>query len=362
MSANSFGKLFKITTFGESHGFGVGVIIDGCPSGLEISQDYIQEKLNERRPGFNPYTTSRQEEDKVQILSGIYQNKTLGTPIALLVQNKDQRSEDYDNLAKVFRPSHADFVWHSKYEHVDPRGGGRSSARETVGRVAASAVAYKILEKYEIKIQGFLHAIGGVAVDESKLEYDKLNYQEISKSLLLCPDYSTSLLWENKLKQVLEKGDSLGAIIQIIVQNCPIGLGEPVFDKLNADLAKAIFSIPAVKGLEFGKGFELSSMFGSEGNDQMVSSKGKTKVDFVTNNNGGILGGISTGEDIMFKIAIKPTSSIKLPQQTVDSDLNKVKLEIKGRHDPCIGIRAVSVCKAMTALVIADHILYKKAK
>ncbi len=352
---NSFGKNFKITTFGESHGKGLGVIVDGCPSGIAISLNYINNIIRERRTAQNKYTTKRAEPDSVEILSGIYQGKTLGTPITLVVFNKDNRSDDYDNLKHNFRPSHADYTWFNKFQHIDHRGGGRSSARETVARVLGAAIAYKILEQFNIKIYGFISEIYGISIN-----YNNIDYNYINQNHFYSPDPSIIECWEKLLTQAIEEGDSLGGVIDIRIKGCPVGLGNPVFDKLNSRLAEAIFSVPAVKGLEFGAGFQISKMKGSQANDSIYAEKGK--VGFKTNNNGGILGGISNGDDITMRIAMKPTSSISKPQQTINSSLENVTIEIKGRHDPCLAIRAVSVCKSMCTLVLADFLLEKYNK
>jgi chorismate synthase len=348
MSANSLGKNLKITTFGESHGAAMGVVIDGTPAGIEISSEYIQNIVAERSSKNNPYTTPRKEEDVVEILSGVYQGKTLGTPITMVIYNKNTKPEDYTNLAETFRPSHADYTWYNKFKHRDTRGGGRSSARETVARVAAASIAYKILEKHNIKIYGFLSQIYDTPIEN-------INYDYIKQNPFFSPDRQVIPQWENILQQVIATGDSVGGIITIHIKNCPLGLGNPVFDKLNAKLSEAIFSIPAVKGLEFGAGFNISALKGSQANDQMLVKN--NQVHFLSNNNGGILGGISTGEDIIMKIAMKPTSSIGLPQQTITSEHKNTIIEIRGRHDPCVAIRGVAVAKAMCALVIADFLL-----
>lgn len=350
MSSNSFGKNLKITTFGESHGKAMGVIIDGCPAGLPISLEYINNIMKERRPAQSKYTTKRAELDEVEILSGVYQSKTLGTPITLVVFNKDTKSEDYDNLTHNFRPSHADYTWFNKFEHIDHRGGGRSSARETVARVAASAIAYKILEQHNIQVYGFMSSIY-----DTPINYNNLDYSFINKNPFYSPDSSIIEAWEKILDETIAEGDSVGGAIDLHIKGSPVGLGNPVFDKLNSRLAQAIFSIPAVKGVEFGAGFEISKMKGSQANDSIYAKNGK--VGFKTNHNGGILGGISNGDDIIIKIAMKPTSSISKPQQTINSKLENITLEVKGRHDPCVAIRAISVCKAMCALVIADFLL-----
>ena len=352
MSSNSFGKLFKITTFGESHGKALGVIVDGCPSGIEITQDYIQQIVNERKSTHNKYTTQRKEEDLVSILSGIYLNKTLGTPIAMMFENKDVKSQDYDNLQKAFRPSHADITWFNKFNHVDYRGGGRASARETLSRVAGASIAYKILEKTDTKIFGFVSAIGNQSMNYKNLDYTLINNNPFHSA-----DAEIIPVWSKTLDDLIEKGDSIGCVVEIHIKNPPKNLGEPIFDKINANLAKAIFSIPAVKGLEFGNGFDLATQQGSKSNDEIEFSKKDSKIIFKTNNSSGILGGITTGEDIILKIAIKPTSSIGIAQQTINKDLENIHINISGRHDPCIGIRAVSVCKAMCALTLVDLLL-----
>jgi chorismate synthase len=355
VSFNSFGKIFKITTFGESHGNSVGVIIDGCPSGIHITDEEIQLFVDQRKGGKNNYTTKRAEDDKIEILSGIYQNKTLGTPIAIIVKNKDIKSEDYENILTSYRPSHADFSWHKKFTHVDPRGGGRSSARETIARVIGGAIALKILDIYNIKIIPFIKQIGNISINAENINYDNIN-NNIFKS----PDESVVSLWQNILDQAVSQGDSIGGVIEIHIKNTPIGLGEPVFEKLNANLAKALFTIPAVKGVEFGEGFNLVKKQGSNANDELESINNTIK--FKTNNNGGILGGISTGEDIVIKVGIKPASSIATKQNTVDHNGNNISINIKGRHDAFIALRALSVCKAMCALVIADNLLINKIR
>ncbi len=355
MSFNSFGKVFKITTFGESHGNAVGVIIDGCPSGINITAEEIQLFVDQRKGGQNNYTTKRAEEDKIEILSGIYQNKTLGTPIAIMVRNKDVKSEDYDNILTSYRPSHADFSWHKKFTHIDPRGGGRSSARETVARVIAGAIALKILTLHNIKIIPFIKQVGNITINSNNF-----NYNNIDKNIFKSPDQSILDLWQNILDEAIKNGDSIGGVIEIHIKNTPIGLGEPVFEKLNANLAKALFTIPAVKGVEFGEGFDLAKQTGSKVNDELENINNSVK--FKTNNNGGILGGISTGEDIIIKVAIKPASSITKTQNTVDHNGNNISINIKGRHDAFIALRALSVCKAMCALVLVDNLLISKVR
>ncbi len=356
MSNNSFGEIFKITTFGESHGKSLGVVIDGCPSGLDISINEIQALLDLRKPGINPYTSPRKEEDKIQIVSGVFKNKTLGSPITLVVNNMDHKSADYDNLKDIYRPSHADFTWKKKYKHIDHRGGGRSSARETLARVAASAFSDKLIAYYcNMEIYAFVQSIGPISITSDKFDYDFIN-----KNNFRTTDKNIIPKWENLLSQAIEKKDSLGGIVEIHIKNVPIGLGEPIYNKLNATLAKGLFSIPAVKGVQFGDAFsDLVTKKGSEANDCMYQDQNEN-IRFSSNNNAGILGGISNGEDIIIKVAIKPTSSIGKNQSTINHKGENTSIAISGRHDPCIAIRATSVCKAMCSLTLADHILLSK--
>jgi len=358
--SNTFGKLFRITTYGESHGNAVGCVIDGCPSGLEIKSEDIQKELNRRKPGQSVVTTSRLEEDKVEILSGIFEDKTLGTPISMVIKNKDIDSSKYLKIKETPRPGHADFAWREKFKHVDFRGGGRSSARETASRVAAGAVAKKLLENFGIEIIAYSVSIGNVGVD--KHEKEKIeNITElrelrniIESNSVRCISPEKATLMENAILDAKCNGDSVGGIIEVRAFNVPIGFGEPVFDKLSADIAKALVSIPAVKGIEIGAGFELAKMPGSEGNDEFIIKDGKIKTK--TNKCGGILGGISDGMPIVARIAVKPASSISRKQKTVNlKTLKPAEIEIEGRHDPCIAPRAVPVVEAMTAIVLADH-------
>lgn len=345
---NTFGKLFRVTTFGESHGAALGCVIDGCPAGLEVSADDIQYELNRRRPGQSAVTTSRLEADAVQILSGIFEGKTLGTPIAMIVTNTDQRSKDYSKLKSVLRPGHADFVWETKYGFRDYRGGGRSSGRETVARVMAGAVAKKIIARRSIRIIGFARQIGsiiGEKIDESFIEKNPVRAADPEKA-----GEMEALILEAK-----EKGDSVGGVVEIAIRGCPLGLGEPVFDKLNADLAKAILSIPTVKGIEFGAGFQVALMRGSENNDPLTAKNGI--IHTKKNDAGGISGGISNGEEIIIRIAVKPPSSIALEQHTVTKEGKAASLKIEGRHDPCIIPRFIPVAESMAAMVLADHML-----
>ena len=350
MSGNSFGNSFVVTTFGESHGVALGCVIDGCPPGLEISEEDIQKELDKRKPGSSKYTTQRKENDEVEILSGVFEGVTTGTPIGLLIRNKDQKSKDYDELKNVFRPSHADYVYSKKYGIRDHRGGGRSSARETAMRVASGAIAKKYLnEKLGINIRGYLSQIGSIKVSN-------IDFEQINQNPFFCPDSEILLDIENLIDELREDGDSVGAKIDISVSNMPVGIGEPVFDKLEADLAKGLMSINAVKGFEIGKGFGLVASKGSESRDEM------TPEGYLSNNSGGISGGISTGQEIKISIALKPTSSISKEGQTIDAEGESQQIQVQGRHDPCVGVRATPIAEAMTALVIMDHFLRNRAQ
>ena len=350
MSGNSFGNSFVVTTFGESHGVALGCVVDGCPPGLEISEEDIQKELDKRKPGSSKYTTQRKENDEVEILSGVFEGITTGTPIGLLIRNKDQKSKDYDELKNVFRPSHADYVYSKKYGIRDHRGGGRSSARETAMRVASGAIAKKYLnEKLGINIRGYLSQIGSIKVSN-------IDFEQINQNPFFCPDSEILLDIENLIDELREDGDSVGAKIDISVSNMPVGIGEPVFDKLEADLAKGLMSINAVKGFEIGKGFGLVASKGSESRDEM------TPEGYLSNNSGGISGGISTGQEIKISIALKPTSSISKEGQTIDAEGESQQIQVQGRHDPCVGVRATPIAEAMTALVIMDHFLRNRAQ
>ena len=350
MSGNSFGNSFVVTTFGESHGVALGCVVDGCPPGLEISEEDIQKELDKRKPGSSKYTTQRKENDEVEILSGVFEGVTTGTPIGLLIRNKDQKSKDYDELKNVFRPSHADYVYSKKYGIRDHRGGGRSSARETAMRVASGAIAKKYLnEKLGINIVGYLSQIGSIKVSN-------MDFEQINQNPFFCPDSEILLDIENLIDELREDGDSVGAKIDISVSNMPVGIGEPVFDKLEADLAKGLMSINAVKGFEIGKGFGLVASKGSESRDEM------TPEGYLSNNSGGISGGISTGQEIKISIALKPTSSISKEGQTIDAEGESQQIQVQGRHDPCVGVRATPIAEAMTALVIMDHFLRNRAQ
>ncbi|MFL2752074.1 MAG: chorismate synthase [Gammaproteobacteria bacterium] len=350
MSGNTIGKNFTVTTFGESHGVALGCVIDGCPPGIEISSEEIQKELDLRKPGSNKYTTQRKENDEVEVLSGIFEGMTTGTPIGLLIRNKDQRSSDYDELKDVFRPSHADYSYIQKYGIRDHRGGGRSSARETSMRVAAGAIAKKFLQsKLSIEIDGYVSQIG-------KFKIESFEKNEIKNNPFFCPDKNLIPELEKYIDQLRKEGDSIGAKITVCASGMPLGLGEPVFDKLDADIAHALMSINAVKGVEIGSGFEVINLQGSENRDEM-SPDG-----FKSNNSGGISGGISTGQDLVASIALKPTSSIMVEGDTVNKKGESVKVQSKGRHDPCVGIRAVPIAEAMIAIVLTDHFLRNRAQ
>lgn len=353
---NTLGTLFKITSFGESHGPAIGVVIDGCPSQLEIDIDFIQAELNKRRPGQSNITTSRNEADTVEILSGVFEGKSTGAPITLLIKNKDSNPTDYEHLKDIYRPSHADFTYQKKYGIRDYRGGGRSSARVTAGWVAAGAIAKLLLKKYSISITAYVKQVHQIALT---IPYTELNFEEIEKNKVRCPHPETAALMEQEILKAKNEGDSLGGIISCVITNSPIGLGEPVFDKLNAKLAQAIMSINAVKGIQFGEGFNSVNFKGSELNDAFITKEGK--VGTYTNHSGGIQGGISNGEDIYFETAFKPTATILKSQQTVDTAGNETTLEAKGRHDPCVLPRAVPIVEVMSALVLADLLLLQKA-
>ncbi len=355
MAGNTLGKIFTLSSFGESHGTAIGGMVDGCPAGLQINIDEIQYDLNLRKPGQSNLTTPRQEEDKIEILSGIFEGKTLGTPIGFMIRNQDQKSADYESLKEVYRPSHADFTYQQKYGIRDYRGGGRQSARETACRVVAGSIAKQMLVAGKIEFLTFTSQIGSI-----KFPFETAHFtnKDIHSSLVRCPDASVSKQMEAYIQKIKEEGDSVGGIVTCIIKNVPIGLGEPVFDKLQADLAKAMLSINATKGFQYGLGFEGVDKKGSEYNDTFENIDGKIKPK--TNYSGGILGGISTGEDIVFQVAFKPASSIAKNQTTVDATGKEIALSIQGRHDPCIVPRAVAVVEAMAALVLADHFLRNK--
>ena len=351
--SNSFGEIFKYNSWGESHGKAIGCVIDGCPSLIDLDESDIQQYLDQRRPGQSKFTTQRQESDQVEILSGVFEGKTTGTPISLIIYNQDQKSQDYSEIKDKFRPSHADYTYFKKYGIRDYRGGGRSSARETAMRVAAGAVARKVIgKKSDIKIHGYITQIG-----EEKIDYNNFDLEEIHKNDFFAPDAKAADKFANYLTDVRKSGDSLGAIIEVVAKNVPVGLGEPIYSKLDNQLASAMMSINAVKGVEIGIGMAAASKRGSELSDEMWSEDGKVK--FASNHSGGSLGGISSGQDIVIRFAVKPTSSILIPRKTVDTNLNNCEIVTKGRHDPCVGIRAVPVGEAMMACVLADFLLLR---
>ena len=353
--SNIFGKIFKISTYGESHGKAIGVIIDGCPSGIEINEKDIQLELNRRKPGQSKITTQRNESDSVEILSGVFNGKTTGSPISLFIKNKDQKSSDYDHITTVFRPSHADYTYHKKYENRDFRGGGRSSARETANWVAAGAIAKKILEDLGIEINAYVSRVGKLKMDTN---YKNLNLKNTDSNIVRCPDKNFANKFIEIIDEARKNRDTVGGVISCIISGCPVGIGEPIFGKLHAELGKAMLSINAVKGFEYGSGFKGSEMYGSEHNDQFEIKEDKIKTK--SNYSGGIQGGISNGEDIYFNVAFKPVSTIMKDQQSVDSDNNKVTVSGKGRHDPCVVPRAVPIVEAMAANVLVDLYLQSK--
>lgn len=355
MAGNSLGNIFRISTFGESHGKGIGVVIDGCPAGVPLSVEDIQQELNRRKPGQSKITTPRKETDEVSILSGVFEDKTLGTPIALFIANQDQRSKDYSHIKETYRPSHADFTYQNKYKHRDYRGGGRASARETAARVAAGAVAKKFLAHYKINITAFVAAVGKIKIEK---HYSTLDFNAIESNIVRCPEPAVAQQMINAIENVKKQGDSLGGIITCVIQNTPAGLGEPVFDKLHAELGKAMLSINAVKGFEYGSGFKGTEYKGSEHNDifEIKDNSIQTK----TNYSGGIQGGISNGMDIYCNIAFKPVATILQKQKSINQAKEKITLDGKGRHDPCVVPRAVPIVEAMAALVIADYLLLNR--
>lgn len=360
MAGNTFGQLFRVTTFGESHGGAVGCVIDGCPPGLEISVFDIQKDLDRRRPGQSKITSPRKEEDKIEILSGIFEGKTTGTPIMLMAKNKDVRPEDYEKLKDVFRPSHADFTYEKKYGFRNWEGSGRASARETLARVAAGAIAKKFLkEKLGIEFLAFVEQVGNIRIRDVGVGLDRPEL--IESNIVRCPDKTTATRMLQLINRLKQEGDSVGGVIRGVVKNVPIGLGEPVFDKLSSDLGKAMLSIPAVKGFEIGSGFEGTKMKGSQHNDQFMTDE-NGKIRTKTNFSGGIQGGISNGENIYFRVAFKPVSTIRKAQKTVNRQKQEVILEATGRHDSCVLPRAVPIVEAMSALVIMDHYLRHKAQ
>ena len=350
MAGSGFGTNFRITTWGETHGAGVGVVVDGCPAGLPLEREDVQKYLDRRKPGQSKYTTQRKEGDQVEILSGIFEGRTTGTPISMVVYNKDQRSKDYSNIKDIYRPGHADFTFDMKYGFRDYRGGGRSSGRETIGRVAAGAVAAKVLKELGIEIKAYAKAIAGIEVSK-----DYFDFAEMNNNPFNMPDKEAAKLVQEKADQMIKEMDSIGGIIECQITGMPVGIGETVFDKLDAELSKAIMSIGSVKGFEIGDGFEAANLRGSENNDDFICVDGKVEKE--TNHSGGVLGGMSDGSAIVFRAAIKPTPSIAQTQKTVNRDLDNVEIEIHGRHDPMIVPRAVVVVESMAAVTILDGVL-----
>ena len=352
---NIFGNVFTLSTFGESHGEAIGGVVDGMPAGVDIDLDFIQQELNRRRPGQSKITTSRQESDSVEILSGVFEGKSTGCPIGFIVRNSNQRSEDYENMRDVFRPSHADFTYYNKYGLRDHRGGGRSSARETISRCVGGALAKLALRKLGIRITAYTSQVGDIVIDRDYSHYD---FDEIERNIVRCPDAEKAGRMVALIDQVKQEGDTIGGVISCVVHGCPIGLGEPAFDKLHAALGAAMLSINAVKGFEYGEGFDGVSARGSEQNDIFVSKDGT--IHTLTNHSGGIQGGISNGNDIFFRVAFKPVATLLRPQPTVNAQGQETTLAVKGRHDPCVLPRAVPVVEAMAAMTILDFYLLHK--
>jgi chorismate synthase len=350
MSGNSIGSVFTVTTFGESHGVALGAIIDGCPPGLALSEADLQHDLDRRKPGQSRFTTQRREDDAVKILSGVFEGVTTGTPIGLLIENTDQKSKDYNNIKNLFRPAHADYTYQQKYGIRDYRGGGRSSARETAMRVAAGAIAKKYLAQHcGVLVRAYLSQLGPIKAHT-------LDWDQVEQNAFFCPDASKVAEMETYMAALNKEGNSIGAKITVVASGMPVGLGEPVFDRLDADIAHALMSINAVKGVEMGAGFECVTQKGTEHRDEM------TPQGFLSNNAGGVLGGISSGQDIVAHIALKPTSSIRIPGRSIDVQGNPVEVITTGRHDPCVGIRAVPIAEAMLAIVLMDHLLRHRAQ
>lgn len=351
MSGNSFGQVFKLTTFGESHGEAIGGIIDGCPAGLSIDFDFIQNELDRRKPGQSQITTQRKESDKVQFLSGVFEGKTTGTPIGFIIPNENQKSGDYKHLKDVFRPSHADFTYEAKYGIRDYKGGGRSSARETACRIVGGAIAKLILKQSNVSIQAYVSCVKDIKLT---IPYTKLDLSKTESNVIRCPDEATANKMISLIEETRKAGNTVGGIISCVIKGTPVGLGEPVFDKLHADLGKAMLSINAVKGFEYGAGFDAINSFGSELNDIFDGGK---EISTKTNNSGGVQGGISNGQDICFNVAFKPVATIMQSQKSVNTKGEEVNLEGKGRHDPCVLPRAVPIVENMAALVLVDHLL-----
>ena len=352
---NTFGNIFTLTTFGESHGVGVGGVIDGFPAGISVDLDFVQNELNRRRPGQSSITTGRKEADKVEILSGVFEGKSTGCPIGFVVRNTNQHSADYDNLRNVFRPSHADYTYTQKYGIRDHRGGGRSSARETISRCVGGAFAKLALRELGIGVTAYTSQVGGIEIDK---DYHKYDFSNIENNPVRCPDPVAASMMEALIKDVKAEGDTIGGVVTCVVTGCPVGLGEPAFGKLHSALGAAMLSINAVKGFEYGEGFGGVMLRGSQQNDVFCNDSGRTRT--LTNHSGGIQGGISNGQDIYFRVAFKPVATLLMNQQTVDIEGNDVTLDVKGRHDPCVLPRAVPVVEAMTAMTILDCYLMNK--
>ena len=353
--SNSFGKVFKISTFGESHGKAIGVIIDGCPAGININEEIIQKDLERRKPGQSKITTQRKEDDKVQVLSGLFNGKSTGAPISLLINNKDQKSSDYNHISTSFRPSHADYTYHKKYGARDYRGGGRSSARETANWVAAGSIAKQILSKTKVKISAYVSQVGSLKL---KKNYKLLDLNKIENNIVRCPDIEYSKKFIEIIDDARKNLDTIGGVITCVIEGCPVGIGEPIFGKLHAELGKAMLSINAVKGFEYGSGFKGVEMFGSEHNDEFEVKK--NKIFTKSNYSGGIQGGISNGQDIYFNVAFKPVSTIMKDQKSINDKNKKITIKGKGRHDPCVVPRAVPIVESMAANVLVDLYLQSK--
>ncbi|HRG01091.1 MAG TPA: chorismate synthase [Bacteroidia bacterium] len=362
MAGNTFGTLFRLTTFGESHGVALGGIIDGCPAGLEIDLDFIKSELQRRKPGQSHITTQRKEEDEVKFLSGIFEGKTTGHPIGFVIENTNQKSNDYEHIKDAYRPSHADYTYQEKYGIRDYRGGGRSSARETACRIVGGAIAKLFLKHLNISIQAYVSQVGHIKLEKT---YQDLDLSKTEESIIRCPDAATAYKMVSFIEDIRKSGDTIGGIVSCVVKGTPVGLGEPVFDRLHADLGKAMLSINAVKGFEYGEGFNSIHFKGSELNDAFVpltsrASANENKVTTSTNHSGGIQGGISNGQDVYFNVAFKPVATIMQDQQSVDTEGNEVTVKGRGRHDPCVLPRAVPIVESMAALVLADHFLRNK--
>lgn len=354
---NTFGNIYRLTSFGESHGAGIGGVIDGCPAGIELDREFIQSELNRRKPGQSKLTTPRKEDDEVQFLSGLYEGKTTGTPIGFIVWNKNQHSSDYDNMKEVYRPSHADYTYQMKYGIRDPRGGGRSSARETIARCVAGAIAKLILKQKGIQIQAFTSQVGDICLPGSYQDYD---LQKTEETAVRCPDKEVANRMEALIAEVKAQGDTVGGVITCVIQGVPVGLGEPVFGKLHAALGHAMLTINAVKGFEYGDGFGSASFRGSERNDRFFNANGKIQTR--TNHSGGIQGGISNGQDIYFRVAFKPVATLLMEQETVNKEGEETILKAKGRHDPCVLPRAVPIVESMAAMTILDYLLIQQTR